>query len=106
MVMRQLASIFLIALGGVALVGGILARYADQNLLDPEAFAERAVSSLDDEGAQAEIGDVIVNELESGGADREDARKAVNKNIEEITADERFRESLNAALVAANRSGA
>ena len=36
--MRQIASIFLIVLGGVALVGGILVRYADQNLLDPETL--------------------------------------------------------------------
>ncbi len=51
-------------------MGGILTRYADRNLLDPERFAERAVEVLDDEGAQTEIADVIVNELEKQGAER------------------------------------
>jgi len=101
-VLRQIASIFLIALGGLALVGGILARYADQNLLDPETFAERAIEVLDDEGVQSEIGDVIVNELEKEGADRADTRKAVRGSIEAITSDNRFRDALSAALVTAN----
>jgi len=104
MILRRLASIFMIVLGGIALVGGILIRYADQNLLDPERFAERAVTSLDDAGARAEIGDVIVNELERRGVDRNEANKAVDRSIEDVTEDERFRESLNAALVAANRA--
>ncbi|HYH60935.1 MAG TPA: hypothetical protein VD766_03625 [Solirubrobacterales bacterium] len=104
MVMRQLASIFMIALGGIALVGGILTRYADQNLLDPERFAENAVGVLDEEGAQAEIADVIVNELEKRGADRAATQKAVDKNIEEVTSDEAFREALTTALVIANEA--
>lgn len=104
MVMRQLASIVMIALGGIALVGGILTRYADQNLLDPEAFAENAVGVLDEEGAQAEIADVIVNELEKRGADRAATQKAVNKNIEEVTSDEDFRAALTTALVIANEA--
>ena len=102
MVLRQIGSILLIVLGGVALVGGILAHYADQNLLDPERFAERAVDVLDDEGAQAEIGDVIVNELEKEGADRADTRRAFKASIGSITSDERFRDALVAALVTAN----
>jgi len=100
--LRQLASILLIALGGIALVGGILVRYADQNLLDPETFAERAVEVLDDEGAQTEIGDVIVNELEKSGAERKPTQRAVNKSIGAITGDPRFRDALGAALVRAN----
>ncbi len=95
----------MIALGGIALVGGILTRYADQNLLDPEAFAERAVGVLDDEGAQAEIADVIVNELEKRGADRAETQKAVNKNIERASPpNEEFREALTTALVIANEA--
>ncbi len=82
-------------LGGVALVGGILERYADRNLLDPERFAERAVLVLDDEGAQAEIADVIVNELEKSGLDRSKTQKAVNKNIAEITQNPQFRAALD-----------
>ncbi len=100
--LRQIASILLIALGGIALVGGILVRYADQNLLDPETFAERAVEVLDDEGAQDEIGDVIVNELEKSGAERKPTQRAVNKSIGAITGDPRFRDALGAALVRAN----
>lgn len=99
---RQLTSVLLIVLGGVALVGGILVRYADQNLLDPERFAERAVEVLDDAGAQAEIGDVIVNELEKEGAERGSTQRAVDKSIDEIAADQRFREALVVALIAAN----
>lgn len=99
---RQIGSILLIVLGGIALVGGILTRYADRNLLDPEQFAERAVGVLDDEGARAEIGDVVVNELEKLGAKRRPTQRAVNKNIETLTSDERFREALTAALVTAN----
>jgi hypothetical protein len=99
---RQLASVLLIVLGGVALVGGILVRYADQNLLEPERFAEHAVKVLDDAGAQSEIGDVIVNELEKQGEKREPTQRAVNESIAEISADERFRDALSAALVIAN----
>ncbi len=102
MIARQLASIFLILFGGIFLVGGILERYADRNLLDPERFAERAVGALDDAGARSEIADVIVNQLEREGADREEAQSAVDRNIEAVAEDERFRSALAAALVAAN----
>ena len=101
--MRRVASVILIVLGGIALVGGALARYADRNLLDPERFAERAVTVLDDEGARDEIADVIVNELEKVGADRAETRKAVDANIESVTSDDRFRAALTEALVVANR---
>jgi hypothetical protein len=102
--LRQIASILLIVLGGIALVGGILERYADRNLLDPERFADRAVSVLDDEGAQKEIANVIVNELERQGVDRSEAQKAVNKNIGTVTQNEQFREALTVALVVANEA--
>ena len=102
--LRQIASIFLIVLGGIALVGGILERYADRNLLDAERFAERAVSVLDDEGAQKEIANVIVNELEKQGVDRSEAQKAVDKSIGPITQNEEFREALTVALVVANEA--
>src|SRR5688572_20456924 len=92
---RQVASIVLILLGGIALVGGILVRYADRNLLDPERFAERAIGVLDDDGVQKEIADVIVNELEKDGADRAEAQKAENKEI---------RKALTTALVIANEA--
>ena len=102
--LRQIGSIILIVVGGIALVGGILERYADRNLLDPERFAERAVSVLDDEGAQKEIANVIVNELEKQGVDRSDAQKAVNENIGTVTQNEEFREALTVALVVANEA--
>jgi hypothetical protein len=101
---RQISSILLIVLGGVALVGGILERYADRNLLDPERFAERAVLVLDDEGAQAEIADAVVNELEKSGLDRSKTQKAVNKNIAEVTQNPQFRAALTEALVLANQA--
>src|SRR5688572_7399357 len=102
--LRQVTSILLIVLGGVALVGGILVRYADRNLLDPERFAERAVAVLDDEGAQQEIADVIVNELEKQGADRAETQRAVDKNIAAVTENEEFRAALTTALVIANEA--
>jgi hypothetical protein len=102
--LRQVTSILLIMLGGVALVGGILVRYADRNLLDPERFAEHAVAVLDDEGAQSEIADVIVNELEKRGADRAETQKAVDENIDAVTENEEFRAALTAALVIANEA--
>ncbi len=102
--LRQIGSIILIVVGGIALVGGILERYADRNLLDPERFAERAVSVLDDEGAQKEIANVIVNELEKQGVDRSEAQKAVNENIGTVTQNEDFREALTVALVVANEA--
>ncbi len=102
--LRKLSSAVLIALGGVVLICGILARYADQNLLNPEAFADNAIGVLEDEGVRSEIADVIVNELERLGADRAQVRAAVDKSIEAVTTDERFREALNAALVAASRA--
>lgn len=101
--MRQIGSVLLIVLGGIALVGGILVRYADQNLLDPETFAERAVEVLDDEGAQAEIADVMVNELEKEGSERKPTQRAVDESIGAISEDPRFRDALEAALVRANK---
>jgi hypothetical protein len=102
--LRQVTSILLIVLGGVALVGGILVRYADRNLLDPERFAERAVAVLDDEGARSEIADVIVNELEKQGADRAETQKAINENIGTVVENEEFRAALTTALVIANEA--
>jgi hypothetical protein len=102
--LRKLGSAVLIIVGGIVLVCGILARYADQNLLDPEAFADSAVEALDDESVHAEIRDVIVNELERRGAERAEVRPLVDRGIAELAADERFRERLNAALVVASKS--
>ena len=102
--LRKAASAALIIVGGIVLVCGILARYADQNLLDPEAFADNAVAVLDDEGVHSEIADVIVNELERHGIDREAARPAVSRGIGNVAEDERFRSGLNAALVIASRA--
>ncbi len=99
---RQIGSILLIVLGGMALVGGILTRYADRNLLDPERFSERAVEVLDDEGAQSEIGDVIVNELEKLGAKRGPTHRVVDARMDKVAADQRFRAGLTTALVIAN----
>lgn len=101
---RKFASAALITLGGIILICGILARYADQNLLDPEAFADNAVKVLDDAGVQSEIADVIVNELERLGADRAQVRRVITKSIVVVTEDERFRDGLNAALVVASRA--
>jgi len=101
---RRLASVVLIVLGGIALFAGVLARYADQNVLDPERFAERAVEALDDDGARSEVADVIVVELEKLGADRREVSPVVDRAVGTVAEDPRFRTALAAALVRANRA--
>lgn len=101
---RRLASVALIVLGGIALLAGVLARYADRNVLDPERFAERAVEALDDGGARREVADVIVVELERLGAERREVSPVVDRAVGVVAEDPRFRTALAAALVQANRA--
>jgi hypothetical protein len=61
---RGRIAVVLIVLGGVSLVVGSLAVYADRNLLDADRFADRAVNSLDDESVRDVIGVTVADQLE------------------------------------------
>ena len=57
------ASIALAALAAVCLLGAVVVGYASLAIFDADQFADRAVSALDDEAVQEEIGTLITDDL-------------------------------------------
>lgn len=57
------ASVALAALAAVCLLGAVVVGYASLAIFDADQFADRAVSALDDEAVQEEIGTLVTDDL-------------------------------------------
>jgi hypothetical protein len=101
---RRLIAIALIAAGCVCLLVGEVALYADRNLADADRFADRAVSSLDDEATRDEIGALVATKLERKvDPDLVAFRAIVETVVSGLTRTEPFQAALRAAVVQAHR---
>jgi hypothetical protein len=58
--LRSVASVVLVALGALVLLVGTVTFYVRQEIVDREAFADRALVALEDDGVRTVIRDEIV----------------------------------------------
>jgi hypothetical protein len=101
---RAVASIVMLVLGAVLLIAGTISFYAREQIVDREAFANRAVDALDDDGVRQVVGREIVVYLgERGSADLAAARPLLESVVDTLMQTEPFRRVFRAAALEANR---
>ena len=67
---RSAASVALIAVGAVLLLAGTLALYAREQIVDRDAFANRAVDALEDDRVRTVVGrEIVVYLVDRGSTD-------------------------------------
>jgi hypothetical protein len=101
---RATASVVMLAVGAVLLIAGTLAFYARQQIVDREAFANRAVDALDEDGVRTLVGrEIVVYLAETGSADLAAARPLLESVIDTLIQTEPFQRVFRAAALEANR---
>ena len=72
---RGVAAVILVVVGAALLFTGTIAFYGREEIIDREAFADRAVVALDDDGLRQLVGrEIVVNAVERGSTDLVAAR--------------------------------
>ena len=101
---RDIAAVVLVVLGAVLLFAGTITFYAREEIIDQEAFADRAVEALDDDGLRRVVGrEIVVNAIERGSTDLVGARPLLESVVEAVMETEPFRRVFRAAAVQTNR---
>ena len=101
---RSLASVVLAVVGAVFLAAGTLAFYVKNEIVDREAFADRALVALDDDGVRKVVRrEIVVGLIERGSADLVAARPLLESVVDVVIASEPFRAIARRAAVEANR---
>src|SRR5687768_14066531 len=101
---RSLASVVLAVVGAVFLAVGTLAFYVKNEIVDREAFADRALVALDDDGVRKVVRrEIVVGLIERGSADLVAARPLLESVVDVVIASEPFRAIARRAAVEANR---
>src|ERR671922_2518572 len=101
---RGVAAVVLIVLGAVLLFTGTIAFYAREQVIDREAFADRALEALDDDGLRRLVGrEIVVNAIERGSADLVAARPLLESVVDTVIQTEPFRRVFRAAALETNR---
>jgi hypothetical protein len=105
--LRSVASVVLAVLGAVLLLLGTVALYARQEVVDREAFADRALVALEDDGVRTVVRAQIVDGLiDRGAGDLVAARPLLESVVDVVVESEPFRAILRrAALVRAADQG-
>src|SRR5919108_4324872 len=101
---RGVAAVVLIVLGAVLLFTGTIAFYAREQVIDREAFADRALEALDDDGLRRLVGrEIVVNAIERGSADLVAARPLLESVVDTVIQTEPFRRVFRQAALETNR---
>ena len=101
---RGLASAILIVLGAVLLFAGTLTFYAREQVIDREAFADRALEALDDDGLRHLVSrEIVVNAIERGSTDLVAARPLIESVVDTVSQTGPFRRVFRTAALEANR---
>lgn len=101
---RGVASVVLVVLGAVLLFTGTIAFYAREQVIDQDAFADRALEALDDDGLRRVVGrQIVVNAIERGSTDLVAARPLLEAVVEAVMQTEPFRRVFRAAAIETNR---
>src|SRR5690348_16567962 len=82
---RNAASIALAVLGGVLVFAGALLLYARTQVLDEDAFADRAAAALDNEATRDVVStEIVVGLIENGSPDLVAARLLVQQVVDTV----------------------
>jgi hypothetical protein len=99
-----LASIVLAVLGAVLLFVGTVSLYAREQVLDRDAFADRADEALRDDDVRRVVArKIVVNLIDRGSADLVAARPLLESVVEAIVGTDPFRRLFRRAAVEANK---
>ena len=101
---RGVAAVVLIVLGAVLLFAGTLTFYAREQVIDREAFADRALEALDDDGLRHLVGrEIVVQAIERGSTDLVAARPLIESVVDTVIQTGPFRRVFRTAALEANR---
>ena len=98
------ASIVLVVVGALLLFAGTVTLYAREEVIDREAFADRAVAALDDDGVRHLVSrEIVVNLVDRGSTDLVAARPLLESVVEAIVQTQPFRSVFRRAALEANQ---
>jgi hypothetical protein len=102
--LRSGASVVFAVLGMPVLLVGTVAFYARQEVVNREAFADRALAALEDDGVRVVVRDEIVDGLiDRGSGDLVAARPLLESIVDVVIDSEPFRAIFRRAALEANR---
>lgn len=102
---RVTVSIVLVVVGAVLLVAGAVAFYARGQIVDRQAFADRAVAALEDDEVRRVVGrEIVTYAVEHGSADLVAARPLLESVVGGLLQTEPFRRVFHAAAGQVNRA--
>ncbi|MDQ5831430.1 MAG: hypothetical protein M3550_00020, partial [Actinomycetota bacterium] len=101
---RGVASVALVILGAALLLAGGVTFYLRTQVLEPEAFADRALAALDDDGVRKVVGrEIVVNLIDRGSTDLVAARPLLETVVDAVIQTPPFRSVFRQAAVETNR---
>ena len=101
---RGPASVLLVIVAALLLLAGAVAHYARTEILDQDAFADRAVEALDDDRVRKVVRrEIVVNLIDRGSTDLVAARPLLESVVDAVMQSAPFRALFRRAAVETNR---
>lgn len=101
---RGVASVALVILGAALLLAGSVTYYLRTQILEPEAFADRAQAALDDDRVRNVVGrEIVVNLIDRGSTDLVAARPLLETVVDAVIQTPPFRDIFRQAAMETNR---
>jgi hypothetical protein len=101
---RSAASVALVVLGSALLLAGTIAFYAREQVLERDAFADRAVAALEDDELRRVVSrEIVVNLIDRGSTDLVAARPLLESVVETVVQTQPFRRIFRRAALEAHR---
>jgi hypothetical protein len=101
---RGMASVALVVLGAALLLGGVVAYYLRTEILDQEAFGDRAVVALEDDRVRKVVSrEIVVNLIDRGSTDLVAARPLLEGVVNAVIGSAPFKRIFRQAAVETNR---
>ena len=101
---RGVASVALVVLGAVLLLGGVVAYYLRTEILDEDAFADRTVVALGDDRVRKVVSrEIVVNLIDRGSTDLVAARPLLESVVDAVIGSAPFKKLFRQAAVETNR---
>jgi hypothetical protein len=101
---RGVASVALVVLGAALLLGGVVAYYLRTEILNEDAFADRAVVALNDDRVRKVVSrEIVVNLIDRGSTDLVAARPLLESVVDAVIGSAPFKKVFRQAAVQTNR---
>ena len=101
---RNVASIVLAVLGALLVFAGALLLYVRAEILDEDAFADRAAAALDDDATRDVVStEIVVGLIENGSPDLVAARPLIQQVVDTVIDSRPFKDVFREAAVQTNR---